>query len=185
MTASTNRRMMRMSEVMTSIACVDCGQERVIKVQDAFQVKRCSPCQTKFRRKLDAQRRKAKRATIGTIWVDADTVVTVTRPAKDSERFTVVGTVPTRWEAVIEDGVDMYMVEGDKSHLPTAIEAVRIFNDGRWGLEYRVEETDTREKFEYKSEEEREQHIQQMEAAGWKVAFRAKYSLKAEFERGE
>jgi ribosomal protein L16/L10AE len=129
-----------MSDITTKIACMDCGQERTIKVQDAFQVKRCATCQTKFRRKLDAQRRKAKRAIIGTIWIDANTVVTVTRPEKSSERFTVVGTVPVRWEAVIEDGVDMYIVTGDKSHLPTAIEAVRIFNDGRWDLKSRLEE---------------------------------------------
>lgn len=132
-----------MSEITTVVKCQDCQQERTIKVQDAFQVKRCAECQVRFRRKLDAQRRKAKRATRGAVYVDKDTLVEVTRPDKSSERFTVVGgsiVADTRWEALIEDGVDMYMVEGDKSLLSVAIEAVRIFRDGRWGQEYRIEE---------------------------------------------
>lgn len=32
-----------------TIECIDCGAERVIKVQDAFQVVRCTECQKKYR----------------------------------------------------------------------------------------------------------------------------------------
>lgn len=35
----------------TSIKCIDCGEERVIKMQDKFQVKRCRTCQSKNRLK--------------------------------------------------------------------------------------------------------------------------------------
>lgn len=33
----------------TEIKCCDCGAIRTIKVQDAFQVKRCTTCQNRFR----------------------------------------------------------------------------------------------------------------------------------------
>lgn len=46
----------------TTINCVDCGKERVIKVQDAFQVKRCIECQKKHRNRRRAERRREKRA---------------------------------------------------------------------------------------------------------------------------
>ena len=46
----------------TTINCVDCGKERVIKVQDAFQVKRCVDCQKKYRNRRRAERRREKRA---------------------------------------------------------------------------------------------------------------------------
>lgn len=46
----------------TTINCVDCGKERVIKVQDAFQVKRCVSCQKKYRNRRRAERRREKRA---------------------------------------------------------------------------------------------------------------------------
>lgn len=45
------------------INCVDCDAEREIKVQDAFQVKRCKECQKKHRNRLAAERRRQKRAT--------------------------------------------------------------------------------------------------------------------------
>ena len=34
---------------VVTITCIDCGAERIIKVQDKFQVSRCVPCQKKFR----------------------------------------------------------------------------------------------------------------------------------------
>src|SRR5690606_8883836 len=46
----------------TTINCVDCGKERVIKVQDAFQVKRCVDCQKKHRNRRRAECRREKRA---------------------------------------------------------------------------------------------------------------------------
>lgn len=46
----------------TTINCVDCGKERIIKVQDAFQVKRCVDCQKKHRNRRRAERRREKRA---------------------------------------------------------------------------------------------------------------------------
>lgn len=45
-----------------TIKCCDCGAERIIKVQDQFQVKRCVNCQKKFRNKKRAERRREKRA---------------------------------------------------------------------------------------------------------------------------
>lgn len=47
---------------LTTIACVDCGASRTIKVQDVFQVKRCEDCQKKHRNTLRSQRRKEKLA---------------------------------------------------------------------------------------------------------------------------
>lgn len=44
-------------ETHITINCCDCGEERIIKVQDAFQVKRCVACQKIYRA---AQRRKTK-----------------------------------------------------------------------------------------------------------------------------
>lgn len=32
-----------------NITCIDCGEERAVATQDAFQVKRCEECQRKFR----------------------------------------------------------------------------------------------------------------------------------------
>lgn len=46
---------------VTKINCEDCGVERIIKVQDAFQVTRCVPCQHKHRNAIRAEKRKAKR----------------------------------------------------------------------------------------------------------------------------
>lgn len=45
----------------TTINCKDCGKERVIKTQDAFQVVRCVECQKKHRNKRRAERRREKR----------------------------------------------------------------------------------------------------------------------------
>lgn len=47
---------------MTTIECEDCGKERQIKVQDAFQVTRCPECQKKHRNKKRAERRRQQRA---------------------------------------------------------------------------------------------------------------------------
>jgi ribosomal protein S27E len=44
------------------IRCMDCGAIRNIHVQDAFQVKRCVPCQVKFRNAKRAEKLKAKKA---------------------------------------------------------------------------------------------------------------------------
>ena len=46
----------------TVIKCVDCGAERTIKVQDAFQVTRCVDCQKEHRRQRRSERRKEKKA---------------------------------------------------------------------------------------------------------------------------
>lgn len=46
---------------LITINCEDCGAEREIKVQDAFQVKRCKNCQKKHRNKLRNEKRKEKR----------------------------------------------------------------------------------------------------------------------------
>lgn len=45
----------------TEIKCMDCGATRVIKVQDAFQVKRCIPCQIVYRHKHRTEKNKAKK----------------------------------------------------------------------------------------------------------------------------
>lgn len=42
-----------------TIACVDCGTERIVKIQDQFQVKRCIPCQKKHRNHQRYLNRKA------------------------------------------------------------------------------------------------------------------------------
>ena len=44
-----------------TIECIDCGAPRIIKVQDAFQVKRCPECQRKYRNRKRAERRRQKR----------------------------------------------------------------------------------------------------------------------------
>lgn len=44
----------------TTIHCVDCGAERIIKIQDAFQVTRCAACQKKAQNKKRAQKKKEK-----------------------------------------------------------------------------------------------------------------------------
>lgn len=43
-----------------TITCVECGAERIIKIQDKFQVTRCIPCQNKYRRKKTYENKKAK-----------------------------------------------------------------------------------------------------------------------------
>lgn len=45
----------------TTINCIDCGAERIIKVQDAFQVKRCVTCQKNFTKARRNDRLKEKR----------------------------------------------------------------------------------------------------------------------------
>jgi len=43
----------------TVINCCDCGKERRIKIQDAFQVIRCAECQKKAQNKKRAAKKKA------------------------------------------------------------------------------------------------------------------------------
>lgn len=47
---------------LVTIQCEDCGAKRLIKPQDAFQVRRCEECQKKHRNAMRAQRRREKRA---------------------------------------------------------------------------------------------------------------------------
>lgn len=44
----------------TTILCQDCGAERIIKIQDAFQVTRCAACQKKAQNKKRAAKKKAR-----------------------------------------------------------------------------------------------------------------------------
>lgn len=46
----------------TTIKCIDCGAERVIKIQDSFQVKRCCACQKKAVTTRRYEKKKAKLA---------------------------------------------------------------------------------------------------------------------------
>jgi hypothetical protein len=46
----------------TVIHCADCGAERTIKIQDAFQVKRCVQCQAKYVKQRRSEKLKANRA---------------------------------------------------------------------------------------------------------------------------
>jgi len=107
------------------IQCCECGTARMIKPQDAFQVKRCVPCQRTYRINLDAQRRRAKKAGGGTIVVDGVSVI-VQRVKGD--QFKVAH---ADWDALIEDGVDMAITRGDRRMLPLAIRAVEMFADGQ------------------------------------------------------
>lgn len=109
------------------IICCECSTPRMIKPQDAFQVKRCAPCQRSYRIKLDAQRRKAKKAGGGTIVVEG-IEVKVQRVKGDLFKVTHAD-----WEALIEDGVDMEITRGDKKMLPIAIKAAEMFADGQVG----------------------------------------------------
>lgn len=47
---------------MVKINCIDCGRERIIKVQDQFQVCRCQDCQRKHRNAMRRARRAEKKA---------------------------------------------------------------------------------------------------------------------------
>ena len=44
----------------TTIHCIDCGAERTIKIQDAFQVIRCAACQKKAQNKKRAAKMKER-----------------------------------------------------------------------------------------------------------------------------
>ena len=44
----------------TTILCQDCGAERIIKIQDAFQVTRCAACQKKAQNKKRAAKKEAR-----------------------------------------------------------------------------------------------------------------------------
>ena len=50
----------------TIIKCIDCGAERIIKVQDVFQVKRCVKCQKEHTKRRRAEKLKASRAESAT-----------------------------------------------------------------------------------------------------------------------
>ena len=50
----------------TTIKCIDCGAERMIKVQDVFQVKRCVKCQKEHTKRRRAEKLKASRAESAT-----------------------------------------------------------------------------------------------------------------------
>lgn len=50
----------------TVIKCIDCGAERMIKVQDVFQVKRCVKCQKEYTKRRRAEKLKASRAESAT-----------------------------------------------------------------------------------------------------------------------
>ena len=43
---------------VTTITCSECGAERVIKIQDAFQVTRCVTCQKKYQKARRNQKMK-------------------------------------------------------------------------------------------------------------------------------
>ena len=45
------------------IRCIDCGAERTIKIQDAFQVIRCAACQKKAQNKKRAAKKKEANRT--------------------------------------------------------------------------------------------------------------------------
>lgn len=44
-----------------AIVCVDCGEERMVASQDAFQVKRCTDCQKVYRNNKRKERAKVRR----------------------------------------------------------------------------------------------------------------------------
>jgi hypothetical protein len=46
---------------MAAIKCVDCGEPRLVKRQDAFQVKRCQQHQKEHQRKQHARRARERR----------------------------------------------------------------------------------------------------------------------------
>ena len=46
---------------LVSINCTDCDEERIIKVQDLHQVKRCVSCQKKHRNRMRAEKRRLKK----------------------------------------------------------------------------------------------------------------------------
>jgi hypothetical protein len=54
----TGKKAREPKQAMTTIKCIDCGTEREIKVQDAFQVKRCVECQNAYRKAQRKQYRK-------------------------------------------------------------------------------------------------------------------------------
>lgn len=50
----------------TSITCTDCGDERIVKVQDAKQVTRCVECQANYRKMKRREYRKNRLAKLRT-----------------------------------------------------------------------------------------------------------------------
>ena len=45
----TEKEVVKQKKTTAEITCVNCGIKRIVLVQDVFQVKRCIPCQKKFR----------------------------------------------------------------------------------------------------------------------------------------
>ena len=58
----TTANMNKQTPKLITINCCDCGAERIIKVQDQFQVKRCPECQRKHRNAMRRAKRAEKKA---------------------------------------------------------------------------------------------------------------------------
>lgn len=59
---------MRGNVKLVTIECCDCGAERKVKPQDVFQVKRCVPCQKKYRNARRAELRRLKKKMKISMW---------------------------------------------------------------------------------------------------------------------
>ena len=58
----TIANMNKQTPKLITINCCDCGAERIIKVQDQFQVKRCPECQKAHRNAMRRAKRAEKKA---------------------------------------------------------------------------------------------------------------------------
>ena len=58
----TTANMNKQTPKLITINCCDCGAERIIKVQDQFQVKRCPECQKAHRNAMRRAKRAEKKA---------------------------------------------------------------------------------------------------------------------------
>ena len=58
----TVANMNKQTPKLITINCCDCGAERIIKVQDQFQVKRCPECQKAHRNAMRRAKRAEKKA---------------------------------------------------------------------------------------------------------------------------
>ena len=58
----TTANMNKQTPKLITINCCDCGAERIIKVQDQFQVKRCPECQKAHRNAMRRAKRTEKKA---------------------------------------------------------------------------------------------------------------------------
>lgn len=70
---------------VTTIKCADCGAERVIKIQDAFQVTRCCTCQ---KRAVRARRYEKKKAKLAEARAAAKAAEAQTAPKKTTKKPT-------------------------------------------------------------------------------------------------